>query len=230
MSLANINYANIEPKSLHFTDGGVFDADPANDTLQVADWSAVIPYAGLTDNQVLIVPLGSNFNTGHAYHISLNIALNAVPSAGFGASPTTYFSSWESAIYMGGNLIYSTLSRWTSISPVSSMGTTDASFPSSFIIVVDTTRTLQLYFTANFENDDGVGSWAVNSNPAYVVTGKVSYIDLGQVSQINQGVQPIPPPQPIPPNFDPVAPLLLNQGGTLFSLPGLVTPYVYPTI
>jgi hypothetical protein len=234
MSLVNITDTNIEPKSLHFTDGGIFDADPASDTLQTADWSQVIPQTGLTDNQQVVVQLGSSFNTGHAYHISSNIALNVLPSGGYGTQPDTFLNSWETGCKMGDNVIYSTISHWTSINSSETMGTTNASIPASFIVVVDTSRTLSLYLTANsdyfYQGVGGAGLWSINSDPTYIVTGKVSYIDLGQVTIIQQGIPPTPPPQPIPPVFDPVPDLLTTQGGIYNHLAGFVSPYVYPTI
>jgi hypothetical protein len=228
MSLVNITDREIEPKSIHFTDGGVFDPDPAVDTLQTADWATTVPSAPLADNAQYVVTLGTNFNTGHAYLISTNIAVNAYPQGGFGTTPTTFLNSWEVACYMGGQVIYSTIQHWTSINSQNSMATTNASMPSSFIIVVDTTRTLQMYLTCNSDTSSGSGIWTVNANPAYVVTGKTSYIDLGQVTIVQQGIPPVPPPQPIPPVTDPVSDLLITQGGIYTNLSGFVSQYVYP--
>jgi hypothetical protein len=234
MSLVNITDRAIEPKSIHFTDGGVFEPDPAIDTLQTADWSQVASNTPLQDNNQVVVPLGSNFNTGHAYHISSNIALNVLPSGGYGTQPNTFLNSWETGCKMGDNVIYSTISHWTSINSNETMATTNVSLPYSFIVVVDTTRTLSLYLTANsdfsYQGFGGPGTWSINADPLYVVTGKVSYIDLGQVTVVQQGIPPTPPPQPIPPVFDPVPPLLTTQGGVFTNLEGFVTPYVYPTI
>jgi hypothetical protein len=237
MSLVNITDTAIEPKSLHFTAGGVFEPDPASDTLQTTDWSQITQITPLQDNQQVILPLGSNFNTGHAYHICCNLGLNAMPLGGYGATPDTFLNSWEIACKMGGNVIYSTISHWSSINSTQTMATTNVSLPISFIIVVDTTRTLDLFFTCNADYHtfsgggiSGSGEWSINADPAYVVTGKISYIDLGQVTVVQHGIPPTPPPQPIPPVFDPVPPLLITQGGIYTNLPGFVTPYVYPTI
>jgi hypothetical protein len=238
MSLVNITDRAIEPKSLHFTSGGVFEPDPAVDTLQTADWATVIEYYGLGDNIKVVVPLGSNFNTGHAYHISCNLALSAVPNGDYGATPDTFLNSWEIGCKMAGQEIYSTASHWTSINAdTDNMATTAVSFPISFIIVVDTTRTLDLYFTSNSDYIENyqvyAGKWSINSDPAYVVTGKVSYIDLGQVSVVNHGIPPPQPPQP--PVFDPVPDLLTTQGGIYNNLAGFYsgnrpTNYIYPPI
>jgi hypothetical protein len=237
MSLVNITDTSIEPKSLHFTAGGVFEPDPASDTLQTADWYAVASNTPLQDNQQVVVPLGSNFNTGHAYHISCNLGLNAIPVNGYGATPDTFLNSWEIACKMGGNVIYSTTSHWTSINSTETMATTNVSLPVSFIIVVDTTRTLDLFFTCNadyyWEGVGGSGKWSINADPSYVVTGKVSYIDLGQVTVVKHGTPP--PPAPLPPVYDPVPDLLTTQGGIYNNIAGFYsgnrpTNYIYPPI
>ena len=236
MSLVNITDTAIEPKSLHFTNGGVFEPNPASDTLQTADWTTVIPYTPLTDNQIVVVPLGSNFNTGHAYHISCNLAINAIPNGGVGTTPDTFLNSWEIGCKMGGQNIYSTASHWTSINSTQTMATTNVSLPISFIIVVDTTRTLDLYLTANADYISNeivyAGKWSINADPSYVVTGKVSYIDLGQVTVVQHGTPP--PPAPLPPVYDPVPDLLTTQGGIYNNIAGCVTNrpvnYIYPPV
>jgi hypothetical protein len=242
MSLVNITDRAIEPKSIHFTDGGVFEPDPASDTLQTADWTTVVPNTPLQDNQKVVVPLGSNFNTGHAYHISCNLGLNAIPNGGVGAAPDTFLNSWEIGLKMGGQEIYSTATHWTSVGTFdnnyfNTMATTNVSLPISFIIVVDTTRTLDLYLTSNADyisqSQVFAGVWSINADPSYVVTGKVSYIDLGQVTVVKHGTAP--PPPPLPPVYDPVPDLLTTQGGIYNNIAGFYsgnrpTNYIYPPI
>jgi hypothetical protein len=227
MSLVNITDTAIQPKSLHFTNGGVFEPDPVQDTLQAPAFVQVGSQTNIADNAVITLPLGSTFTTGHAYHINANIAVNVLP-------PNDMFlSSWEIGCRMSGVDIYSTASHWSSISKFDNMGTRNVSLPISFIIVADTSRRLDLYFTANPANTGNTtGTWNVNDDATYVVTGKASIIDLGQITLIENGVTP--PPPPLPPNYDPVPDLLTTQGGIYNNLAGFVTNrptnYIYPPI
>ena len=230
MSLVNIYDTAIQPKSIHFLDGGDFEPN-GTETLQESDWYHTGDYTNLTDNYEQIVSIPASFTTGHAYLVSLNIALNAKPVGGYGTIQNTYLNSWQIQARMSGKNVLYTDQHYTSINPAVSLATTSTSLPQSFIIVMDTSRELDFYISCNVDkiNSSGTQTWGINDNPSYVVSGQISAIDLGQVNIVVNGVPPVPPPQPIPPVKNPVPPLLQNQGGILTNLAGLVTPYVYPT-
>jgi hypothetical protein len=239
MSLVNINDTAIQPKSIHFTDGGDFEPD-GNETLQGSDWYHTGVYTDLADNYQQIVSVPGTFTSGHAYLVSLNIALNVIPYGG-ASSVNSWLSSWQIQARMGGNNVAYTEQHYTSISPqFETLSTNSVSMPQSFIIVMDTSRKLDLYITCNADAYVNYSllsaTWGINNSnlTPYVVSGQISVIDLGNVNTVVYGVPPVPPPQPIPPVYDPVPPLLQNQGGILTNLAGLVVPIptnkIYPPI
>ena len=239
MSLVNIYDIAIQPKSIHFTDGGDFEPD-GNETLQESDWYNTGVYTDLTDGNKTIISIPATFTTGHAYLVSLNLSCNAIPDGG-AAFVNSWLSSWQIQARMSGNNVAYTEQHYTSIAPeYDTLTTNSVSMPQSFIIVMDTSRELDLYITCNADAFINLqvesSTWGINNSnlTPYVVSGQISTIDLGHVNIVVNGVPPVPPPQPIPPVYDPVPPLLQNQGGILTNLAGLVVPIptnkIYPPI